>query len=124
MTYEEWASSEAVVETHHFGYLSRAERCVMEMLGQHIFVETFMPHNVFKPTTQRVVAQNFNITADDPIMELAKKHGAEWEEGYYAEDGYGWPFWFDGGDIDNDGVAKCFAFITEYKETQLCTVES
>ena len=123
MTYEEWEQTVAK-ESYQYGIGNSRERCVYEMLGQHIFVETHVPYNWFKSTTQRVVAQNFNIKEDDPIMKLAKKHGALWEEGYYAEEGYGWPFWYDGGDPENDGTKKCFEFITEYNEVEQCTAKS
>ena len=107
MTYQQWSETAVSKYTTNFGYLRRSTRDIYEMQGFDVFEETHFPHNVFKHITTWVKAVDFNIKADSSIMKQAEKHGGIWEEGYYAEEGYGWPMF--------DDMEKCFNFITEYK---------
>jgi len=104
-TWDEWVNKDTVVDRMFFGGIGRQnERCVMQMLGGHIFVETFWASG-----RQRVIAQDFSVKEHDRIMEIAYQHGAFWEEGYYANPGYGWPVWHG-----KDGMERCFAFLKDY----------
>lgn len=111
-TFKEWNEKAEAKETVGFGYMSRNCRDIYDMLGMTIFIEMIMPRNVFKSMVIHVMAVDFNITTDDPIMDLAHKHGAGWMEGFYAEPGYGWPVWSG----EDDRAEECWNFIQEYQQ--------
>jgi hypothetical protein len=54
-------------------------------------------------------------------MEGKKMTYAEWEEGYYAEEGYGFPVWCGKWDDEKDLERKCWDFFTEYNSQILMT---
>ena len=112
--FKDWEENAVASEAVEFGYLSRHQRCKYQMLGQSICEETYFPHNVFKSIEVYFKAWDFNICETDPIMLLAKKHGATWQQGYYAEEGYGWPV-FSG----ESGAEKCWNFLTEYNSLKI-----
>ena len=104
-SFEQW-------ETHTEAYWQASyargtrQRSMFDMFGQSVAMETHMPWNFFKQTTTRWVCMDFNITEDSQTMEHAREYGAEWEEGYYADEGYGWPVFGD--------AEKCWQFLKEY----------
>lgn len=109
-SFEEWEErAEAFYQTQ-FGYLSRHQRSLYDMLGQTVFMETFFSHNIFVDPVVRVIAADFTIREDSETMALAARHGAEWMEGYYMDEGLGWPV-FHG----DDGCRRCFEFLTEWR---------
>ena len=87
-------------------------RSCYDMHGQSVFLEVYLPRNPFKKSWSRMIAADFMLKENSSVMELAKIHGAYWEEGYYMDDGYGWPV-FPG----EDAGEKCFAFIMEWLQS-------
>jgi hypothetical protein len=111
MTFKEWKKDATVKASYEYGFLGRNQRDVYDMLGHEIFVETTFPHSCFKPVMVHTKAVGFNIKENSMEMAVANRHGATWEEGYYAEEGYGWPVW----EGDN-GQRLCFCFLKEYNK--------
>jgi len=89
-TFEEWeALSESYFQcVYNHG---RSQRSCYDMRGQSLFEETYIPWNIFKDETVVYKLTDFNVTKSCPTMLLAEEYGGEWEQGYYAEEGYGWP---------------------------------
>jgi hypothetical protein len=110
-TFAEWEKKALAFEQYEYGCGHSNQRSLYDMLGQLVFLETHFPWSFFEHVTVRVVAADFTILKDSETMELAKKHGGFWEEGYYMEEGYGWPVF--GGE---DGLERCFAFLKEWKK--------
>lgn len=86
------------------------QRSVYDMQGYEVFLETTFPWNVFKKTTISMPVVSMNIPPSHPTMKLAAEFGAEWEQGYYSEEGFGWPI-FSG----DDCAERCWNFIVELK---------
>jgi hypothetical protein len=110
-TFAEWEAKAEAFAQYVYGCGNTHQRSLYDMLGQLVFLETHMPLSFFEHVTVRVVAADFTIREDSETMELAKKHGGFWEEGYYMDEGYGWPVF--GGE---DGLERCFAFLKEWKK--------
>ena len=111
-TFEEWEEKAEAFSQNQFGFLSRHQRSLFDMCGQTIFMETLFPANIFDDIIVRIIAADFTIKADSDTMKLAAKHGARWEEGYYMDEGLGWPV-FHG----DDGCRQCFAFLKERQQS-------
>lgn len=109
-TFSEWLESAILDESLEYGVGKSRQRDIYTIEGQKIFVETHFPYNIFKKISISVKAVDFNITKYSDTMKEAAKTGALWEQGYYAETGYGWPVW-----NGEDGMEKCYNFITSRK---------
>jgi len=109
-TFAEWEAKAEAFEQYTYGCGNSDQRSLFDMLGQTVFLETHFPWSFFKQVKVRAIAADFTIRKNSKAMKLAKKHGGEWEEGYYMADGYGWPLF--GGE---DGLERCFAFLKEWK---------
>ena len=107
--FQKWEANAEHKRAYEFGYLSRHQRHIYDMLDQEIFIETFFHWNK-KPYTQ-TLCPNFNIKKDNHIMKIAEKHHGIWEQGWYSEDGYGFPLFTGKNDTEN-----CFSFLREYNE--------
>jgi len=113
-TFEEWEAQAVTKQpTLHFGRGGFNDRDIYDMLGQCVFVETIFPWSCFDGIGLYTKAVDFNIREHSDIMDIARKHGAKWERGYYARDGYGWPVW-----KGEDGTRHCFEFIQEWRTTR------
>ena len=114
-TYEEWFTTATTTYQVEGGYGgNRWQRAIYMMLGHEIFIETYFPWNIFRPNSECSMVPGFNVTEDDPVITLAKENGGRWMEGWYAEEGYGWPRWEDGGDGNIDCAKLCWDFLTAY----------
>lgn len=92
--YPSFESWEAQAEVEYCVQIGRTgERSIYTMFGQQVFEEVYFPHSFFEKCSVAVKATGFNMRNDDPIMQNAASCGAVWEQGYYAETGYGWPVW-------------------------------
>lgn len=106
-TEHEWAT--------HFGYLSRNQRFGYNFEDAFIVIENFFPWSCFKEPISRVIVSSFYVAFEDPIMDLARKFGAEWEVDPYCEtDDKGWPVWFGNSDKEEVLIRKCIDFLNEY----------
>jgi len=83
------------------------------MLGQKVFLESYFPWNFFEKSSVRMIAANFTIRKGSKEMKLAEKFGGVWEEGYYMDEGFGWPV-FGGDDCDQ----HCFEFLKEWRKSK------
>jgi hypothetical protein len=90
------------------------------MLGFVVIVEAVFPRNPFKKL-RVFTSVDMEIAENCKITDLAKKHGAQWRQGYYSEEGTGFPIWFSENDEDN--LEKCWNFLTDYKEMILASSE-
>jgi hypothetical protein len=110
-TFAEWEEKAEAFAQYAYGCGNSSQRSLFDMLGQLIFLETHMPWSFFEKVTVRAIAADFTILKDSETAKLAEKHGGFWEEGYYMDDGYGWPVF-----VGKDGLERCFAFLKEWKK--------
>lgn len=106
-TFEEWemkAEAYYQVEYNH----GRSQRSMFDICGQSIAMETYIPWSCFEQMRVVWKCLDFNITKDSDTMKLAEEFKGEWEEGYYAEEGYGWPVFSD--------ALDCWNFIQAWKK--------
>jgi hypothetical protein len=104
-TFLEWESTSEPYYDAVYGR-GRQFRTCYDMRGQSIFVETYIPWNVFSDTSVVYKLTDFNIPKDSLTMAMAEEFNGEWEEGYYAEEGYGWPVFSDAEHAWNFLVAR------------------
>jgi hypothetical protein len=104
-TFEEW---EEKAETYYdvMYHRGQCQRSMFDMFGQSVAMETHVPWSVFEKTTVVYKAMDFNITPDSETMVLAKTFDGEWEQGYYADKGRGWPVFAEAED--------CWKFLRTY----------
>lgn len=93
-TYREWESTSEPYFDSVYGR-GRQTRTCYDMRGQSLFVETYIPWSVFSDTSVVYKLTDFNVKKDSMTMAMAEEFEGEWEEGYYAETGYGWPVFSD-----------------------------
>lgn len=110
MTYYQWHQQAEPFETISYNH-GFCERTLYRMFGQTVFLETVFPHGLAGITRSYVKAVEFCIPALHPIMLVALRHNAYWEQGYYAQNGFGWPVWTN--DTEDTGLARCWAFLQE-----------
>jgi len=110
-TFAEWEATAEPFKQLEFGQLNRSQRSLYDMLGQTVFLETYFPWSCFEHTSTCMIAADFTIKSNSSIMDLARKHGGEWAEGYYMDPGYGWPVF-----CGDDCGERCFAFLVEWKK--------
>jgi hypothetical protein len=105
-TFEEWEEkAKAYYQiSYHRG---QSQRACYDMFGQTVFMETQIPWSIFEGITVVYKATDFNILKGSDIMKLAETFKGAWEEGYYADPGYGWPVFKEARD--------CYEFIKAYK---------
>ena len=115
-TFKEWEEQAVPSYQAEFGSVggSSNQQSVYDMLGSKIFMETHFPWSPFKEVTTRIVAADFTIKSCSDTMKLAEKHGGKWEEGYYMDDGFGWPVFYG-----EEGAEQCFNFLIERKRVKL-----
>jgi arginine/ornithine N-succinyltransferase beta subunit len=104
-TFEEWEEKAEAYYDVMF-HRGQRQRSMFDMFGQSIAMEIHIPWNVFKETSVVYKAMDFNIKKNSKTMVLAKTFNGEWEEGYYADEGYGWPVFAEAED--------CWNFIRRY----------
>lgn len=111
-SFEEWESKAEAFYQTQFGFRCRNQRAVYDMLGQKVFMGTYFPTTIFGHISVRYIAADFTIRSDSDTMKLAARHGGEWEEGYYMDEGFGWPVFND----NDDGLRQCFEFIQQWRQ--------
>ena len=112
-TFGEWEATAEPSYQVEFGIGGRNQRSVYHMLGQKVYLETRFPCSFFEQSTICMIAAGFTIRRDSETAKLAGKHGGEWHEGYYMDEGLGWPV-FSG----DDCAERCFAFLTAWLAKQ------
>ena len=113
-TYEEWESVAETTFTTNFGFMGRNIRDGYNMFGHEIHVETYIPWSCFKSITEYVLDTSILVNEHDPIMDLAREHGAGFVEAPYGDDGMGGPIW-KSEDCEDVALRKCFQFIKELR---------
>ncbi len=110
-THAEWAAGAQSTYDCEGGRGDRWQRSVYMMQGFVVFLETYTPWNPFEKPGVSMIVESFNVPEDSEEMRLAAKYGGKWENGYYAEIGFGWPrFWGE------DCTEKCWAFLEEHNK--------
>lgn len=113
-THEEWARGAKSIYDVELGRSTRIQRAIYKMQGHVVFLETCFPWNPFEHVTTSMLVETFNVPRNSDEMRLAMKHGGEWEEGYYAEPGFGWPRF-----CGDDCTERCWNFLKEYEAGKL-----
>lgn len=103
-TFKEWEEKAEPYFQCSYSH-GRSQRACYDIMGQSLFMEANLPW--LKQITTVYKATDFNITADSDTMKLAAEFGGEWEEGYYADPGYGWPVFAEAED--------CWKFIKKWR---------
>ena len=112
-TFAEWSEQAEAIETYLWSH-GQWERAIFIMNGHKIYIETMMSRNWLKKTMVRIILSEFSHRESNKIIQMAIKMGAFWEEGYYAEEGHGWPIF-----AGDDGMEKAWNFfqVLDSRET-------